>query len=264
MNIVLITGTHPRHSHIAQAVASTGHLSALILEDRGNLLPVPPDNINQNLKTLFTHHFESREKAELKGFGEANFPLVPTWTVSEEELNHPQILSIIQRYEPDLLLTYGCHMLTDETLSYAKGEKWNCHGGLSPWYKGAITHFWPSYMLEPQMTGMTVHDLTSTLDAGNVVHQCCPKLERGDKLHDLAVKAVKVLAQELPKLVNKLASMQIINKLEHTTPGMLWLGSMWRPEHLEVIYEQYNDSIVDLYLDGKLQQRKPKLHRQFK
>jgi hypothetical protein len=36
--------------------------------------------------------------------------------------------------------------------------RWNIHGGLSPWYRGAITHFWPSYMLEPQLTGMSATD----------------------------------------------------------------------------------------------------------
>jgi methionyl-tRNA formyltransferase len=263
MKIIFITGTHSRHSFIAQALASTGFLSALILEQREEMLPPTPSSLNVKQKELFNHHFQSRQAAELNGFGKVNFPDVPTSYISRDELNQQVVQSLIKDCNPDLLLTYGCNMLSKETLDCAKGEKWNCHGGLSPWYRGSITHFWPSYMLEPQMTGMTVHDLTSQLDAGDVIHQCVAPLVRGDKLHDLAVKAVKTLAEELPQLINIVAEKKAILKKSHTTNGMLWLASMWRPEHLEVIYKQYGDSIVDYYLDGKFQQKSPNLHRQF-
>ena len=45
------------------------------------------------------------------------------------------------------------------------------HGGLSPWYKGGATHFWPTYLMEPEFTGITVHETTKDLDAGAIIHQ---------------------------------------------------------------------------------------------
>ena len=45
------------------------------------------------------------------------------------------------------------------------------HGGLSPWYKGGATHFWPTYLIEPEFTGITVHETTKDLDAGAIIHQ---------------------------------------------------------------------------------------------
>ena len=263
MKILFITGTHPRHAYLARVLESTGCLSTLILEQRETFIPQPPKNISHELKELFKHHFQSREKTELSGFGEAIFPDVNTLMTTKEALNQSQVQSAIKEIEPDLLLTYGCHKLTNETLNCADKEKWNCHGGLSPWYKGAVTHFWPSYMLEPQMTGMTVHDLTDSLDAGDIVHQCSVNLEIGDKLHDLAVKSVRTLGQELPKLIELLKSNQNIKKQSHPSSGMLWLGSKWRAEHLELIYKHYNDDIVDHYLEGKIQQNPPSLYRQF-
>ncbi len=178
-------------------------------------------------------------------------------------MNSAEVQALLRNEPPDLLLTYGCHKLSDETLTYANGECWNIHGGLSPWYKGAITHFWPSYMLEPQMTGMTVHDLTNELDAGPVVHQCVAELVRGDGLHDLACRAVTKLAEELPQLIAKLAADEAIIKKYHKTSGKLWPGRDWRPEHLRLIYEVYGDRIVDHYLDDKFEKREPRLYRQF-
>ncbi len=263
MKIVLITGTHPRHIFIANVLYKTGCLAALIIEERENIHPLPPDYLSDEQRILFIEHFKLREITELNSFEENNFPVVPTIKLPKDKINSQKVQSLIQKYDPELLISYGCHILSEETLSFARHEKWNCHGGLSPWYRGAITHFWPSYMLEPQMTGMTVHDLTPKLDAGDVVHQCVAPLELGDKLHDLAVKAVRELGNDLPQLVRKIASKEKIIKKQHKTSGVLWLASMWRPEHLDIIYNQYNDKIVDYYLNGKFKQTKPDLHRQF-
>jgi methionyl-tRNA formyltransferase len=153
--------------------------------------------------------------------------------------------------------------LSNETLSKVNGEKWNIHGGLSPWYRGGATHFWPSYMLEPQMTGMTVHELTQQLDAGDIVHQCTSDLVRGDGLHQLAARSVIKIAQELPELIELIAKGKNIEKVPHKTAGKLWLGHDWRPEHLKLIYQVYDDKIVDLYLDGEFSQSEPDLVRQF-
>ncbi len=263
MKIIFITGSHPRHKFIARCVFETGHKGAIICDDRGTHVPAPPEGLDPDTEKLFIHHFAERETAEQRFFGDALWPQVPVHKVQPEKLNSPAIHELLQAEQPDLLLTYGCHKLTNETLACVKGQRWNCHGGLSPWYKGAVTHFWPSYMLEPQMTGMTVHNLTAELDAGAVVHQCTADLIRGDGVHALACRAVAKLGEELPVLLKKLADGEPIEKKQHTTSGKLWPGRDWRPEHLHLIYTVYKDRIVDHYLDGKFDHHTPKLHRQF-
>ncbi|WP_262692107.1 formyltransferase family protein [Kordiimonas aestuarii] len=262
MKVVFITGDHPRHSYIARALASTGHLTAIISERRDAFVPEPPAHLSEALKTLFRHHFAKREGCEARHFGTLEWPDIPRHDTTMDALNGKETQALLSHHKPDLLLSYGCHMLSSETLDCVVGERWNIHGGLSPWYKGAITHFWPSYMLEPQMTGMTVHDLTTALDAGDVVHQCAADLVRGDGLHDLAARAVLKLAKELPDLIEKLARGEKIKKHAHKTTGKLWPSRDWRPEHLHTIYTVYNDRIVDHYLDGAFEKRAPKLHRQ--
>lgn len=264
MKIVFITGNHPRHAFLARALAKTGYLETIIVEEREHFVPLPSENINDDLKKLFIHHFDERERVELQMFNTVEWPNVNINMISKDELNSEKIRKILKDNSPDLLMTYGCHMLTDETLQSVQGEKWNCHGGLSPWYRGAITHFWPSYMLEPQMTGMTIHELTQQLDAGDIVHQCAARLIRGDTLHQLAARAVMQLGEELPFLISKLIEKKgKLIKKPHSTSGMLWLGSKWRPEHLKIVYEQFNDKIVDAYLDGNLENKSPNLYRQF-
>ena len=267
MKVLFLCGDHPRHLYIARRLAEAGVLAGLGIEVREEHFPSPPDHLSEDLKKLFLEHFTKRDEAEAKHFGQAaltdqisattvRFPLA--------ELNTATVTDLIDEVAPDLLLSYGVHKLSPRTLEHAKGERWNIHGGLSPQYRGAITHFWPSYMLEPQMTGMTVHNLTAQLDAGDVVHQVSSPLIRHDGLHDLAARSVLALANDLPKVIEKaeefLERGDVVPKIQQRGVGKLWLASEWRPDHLRLIYDTWNDQIVDACLDGKIEGRTPVLH----
>ena len=262
MSIVFICGNHPRHAYIARQLATTGLLKSVIVEQRENFTPQPPASIDDELKDLFTHHFTQRDTVEHDIFGEVNWPNVPIHHIQLSELNSKRVHTVLTQIAPDILITYGCHMLTEDTLNCVSAERWNCHGGLSPQYRGAITHFWPSYMLEPQMTGMTVHDLTQKLDAGDIVHQCVADMVRGDTLHQVAARAVLKLGEELPQVIAKYILDGNVKKQAQRNNGTLWLASKWQPEHLRLIYETYQDKIVDLFLDKKISQHLPNLFRQ--
>ncbi len=263
MKVVFVTGSHPRHAYIARALAATGKLSGLVIEQREEHVPQAPETLSDELKQLFNLHFANRAKAEQCFFSQNTFPDVPVLNVTHATLNSEKTCRFLSQQAPDLLLSYGCHMLTEQTLSTVSGKKWNIHGGLSPWYRGGVTHFWPSYMLEPQMTGMTVHELTQQLDAGDVIHQCVSELVRGDGIHDLAARSVVQIAKELPTLVAIAEQGKLKTPVANKNAGKLWMGHDWRPEHLRLIYQLYQDKIVDDYLDGKFIQTEPNLIRQF-
>lgn len=265
MSIVLLTGDHPRHAFLAASVAKSGLLAGLVIEQREQFVPEPPDGLGDRTRELFLAHFAGRSESEARLFPaepEAELASVPRLDVGRDELNGPRVREFVGRLAPELLLSYGVHKLDEATLACAPGDRWNIHGGLSPWYRGAITLFWPSYLLEPQMTGMTVHELTQAIDGGRVVHQTAAPLVRGDGIHDLACRAVRALGEELPALVSARAHGGLESPVEQRTSGRIWRSKDWRPEHLHVVYDVYGNRIVDRYLDGEFAERKPKLVRQ--
>lgn len=262
MGILFITGDHPRHSYIARCIAASNLLQGMIIERREAFIPEPPPDLSEATRKLFVRHFAGRARAEEQFFPGHQLPSgVETLIVDRSELNTSRVWDFIDRIAPDLLMSYGVHKLGEETLARAKGRRWNIHGGLSPWYRGTITHFWPSYFLEPQMTGMTVHTLTQAIDGGEIVHQVAAELVRGEGVHDLACRAVLALGQELPELVARGVHGTFKPPAVQTTTGRIWRASDWRPEHLRLIYEVYGDRIVDAYLDGEFEKRDPKLIR---
>ncbi len=270
MDVVMMIGDHPRHFHVAQAVAATGMLSGVIVERREAFMPQTPSGLDPDLARLHAHHFAERDRVEEERFGAAakefdghRFADAATLVTDRAGINAEPARRFISIRRPDLLLSFGVHKLAPETLDAAPKLRWNVHGGLSPWYRGAITLFWPSYLLEPQMTGMTVHELTQAIDGGSIVHQCAAPLVRGDGLHSLCSRAVSELAREIPALLELTASGALRAPVEQRTAGRIWRDSDWRPEHLRLVYETYGDRVVDAYLDGKLRQRAPQLVRQW-
>jgi hypothetical protein len=264
MNIVFMTGSHPRHAFVAEAVARSGLLRGLVIEEREDHMPEPPKGLAPATESLFRRHFADRAASEAKFFRSVNTPSgVNSLKVSLDDLNGPKTWAFLDQQKPDLVLSYGVHKLTPETLGHACGLRWNIHGGLSPWYRGVVTHFWPSYFLEPQMTGMTLHETTEAIDGGAIVHQTAADLVRGDGIHDLACRAVAGLALHLPELLQRAAIGHTSPPVVQKTSGRIWRSVDWRPEHLHPVYELYGNKIVDFALDGKFECHPPKLIQQF-
>lgn len=258
--ILLITGDHPRHKYLANYLAENVELVGWIIEKRepfkfnNKFINYP----NIEIKDLLEIHFKGRFESEMKFFGKNNFfdakAIVknldfPSLECNYESLNSLETVNFIKKINPQIVLTYGCHVLKKEILDVMPFKSFNLHGGISPWYRGCITHFWPSYNLEPQMTGMTMHKLTSKLDGGDILHQNSGVLMKGDGIHDLSCRTLDSFFQELPAVINKLLKDEFILKPQISN-GKLWLENDWNPQHLRVIYKFYKNKIVDYCLDN--------------
>jgi len=264
MRVIIMTGSHPRHYYVAEQLIKTGKVVGYLIEQRGSFVPSPPPHLTEQDKQNFVRHFHDREQSEHAMFPETiDVPDgVSVRKVTVDQLNSAETIEWMRGLEADLLISYGVHKLSNELLDEAPAQAWNIHGGLSPWYRGTTTLFWPFYMLQPNWAGMTVHKLSSKLDAGDILHHAVPELAYGDGIHDVANKAVKQVAEDLHYILTNL-QIDELNFTPQKSAGKLFLSSEWKPEHLRVIYQLFNNDIVDHFLDGKLPKVDPPLVRAF-
>ena len=255
MKIVLMTGSHRRHLHVASAIARTGLVTGWVVENREEFVPDPTD-VPERDRANFVRHFRERQEAEQTHLSPDAHALKDLNRLDIElpELNSDKVRSFVAGHAPDLLISFGIHKIDDDALARYRrfGECWNVHGGLSPWYRGTITLFWPFYYLQPHWAGMTVHELSEKLDAGGIVRHSVPELERGDGHHDVGAKAVARVSEDLVELVRRMESGGSVDKHPQKGSGKLFLNKDWRPEHLRVVYELFDNDMVDRYLDGEL------------
>lgn len=258
--ICLITGDHPRHKFFANQLIESGKVSCWVIEKREAFVQIPPAGIGDSLKKLFTYHFRERERIENSVFGQTQSQeSVPILSVDVDALNSESTIKFVKNYNPSLVISYGCHKLLQKFRNNINARFWNTHGGISPEYRGVITHFWPSYFLEPQMTGMTLHEANDFLDAGALVFQTSAPMVSGDTLHRLAARNVEIFAGQLKYKLQKLDFSQLPVGVVQKSYGRVFMAKDWRPEHLKLIYEVYEDSIVDAVLKKEIVGRSPEL-----
>lgn len=263
MSVVIITGDHPRHLYFAHELCKSGMVCGIIYERRGNFMLTADDYgvVNAHIAELTNYHFKARAEAEEQFFHNCSkVSSIPILTVDVSELNSPKVMAFLQAQKPKLVLSYGCHKLSDELMnSVAPCRFWNTHGGLSPDYRGVTTHFWPSYMLEVEMTGMTLHETTDKIDGGSVIFQTGYELTKDDTLHMVACRTLEFYTQKMIDFLKDLNYEDLPFGITQKTSGKIWMNSDWRPEHLALIYDIYKDNIVNLTLKGEILGRKPKL-----
>lgn len=255
MKVIMIAGSHPRHMHIANILAAQSMLSGIVMEKREKMIRDIPDYLNQNERALYEKHFDLRMEAEEKYFDTKITPEsleVPFLEVERKELNSEAIYKFIKSRNAEVLISYGPGLLDQKIIGLFKEKAFNIHGGLSPWYKGSATMFWPFYFLEPNYVGMTIHHLSNHIDGGNIVHHSVPKLEYGDRMHEVACKTVIQTGEDLKVILGMMQQQKIFPGVEQRKNGKLFLIKDWRPEHLKLVYETYEDKIVDLFLNGEI------------
>lgn len=266
MNVIFMTGSHPRHLYIARKLYENNILSGLLIETREEFEPLPEPGLCDQDRSNFIRHFRERKIAEESAFGCENLKdvlKIPIVYVSRDELNSERTRVWLKSMDADLVLSYGIHKLDNETLDVLPKNSWNIHGGLSPWYRGNITLFWPFYFLKPNWAGMTIHQLSSKLDGGDIIHHSVPSLKLGDGIHDVACRAVKQVADDFITIIELINNGDSIQPQRQKSSGKLFTSIDWTPQHLRLIYNTFNNDIVDRYLNGELGHKEPPLIRAF-
>ena len=255
--IVLFTGDHLRHKYLVDSFSKVFDDLIWIIEKREKFIPNIDKNFNTEIKKLQKTHFEKRLDAENKFFKSnagdlSKNSISQIFEINREDISKGKLKKILSKINSKFLISYGVHKIPENILKDLKGYKWNVHGGLSPWYRGVITHFWPSYMLEPEYTGMTLHEITKDIDGGNIIHQSISKLNINDGIHQNACRTVKSFSDDLPNLLNKKIKKK--NKLigiKSNTSGRIWTSKMWSPLHLKMVYKIYEDKINKYCIENK-------------
>ncbi len=270
MNILVIVGSHARNLGLLNKLQKNKkiNIKGLIIFKRENLIPKPNENLSVDLKKLWDLHFKKREKIEQKYY---NFDtnLIQDYkntliVHNSEELHSENTKNYINKLDIDCCFIAGCPILKKNILDVLPEYTINLHLGLIPYYKGTITAFWPFYFLEPTMVGTTYHIIDTFVDTGEIIHQNVPELNLGDSMHEVSCKAVVEALNDLEIVTNYIYK-RINNNIKPKkdpslrNKGRLFKNVDWKPEMLKIIYDFFDDKIVDLYLKKQISCPKPKL-----
>lgn len=187
MNIAILTSRSLRHHFFVNTFAAEHDLVGVVREVKRNLVKKPKGG----QPTTMEEHLAERDEAESRYFGDHTEPrCADLLDVDVGESNAPEVFTFLRDRDPDAVLLFGTSIIRTPILSHFEGRIINMHLGLSPYYRGAATNFWPLVNREPECIGATIHHAILKVDAGAILNQVRPVLAADDRAHDVGCKAI--------------------------------------------------------------------------
>jgi hypothetical protein len=187
MKLAIITSRSLRHCFFVNTIARTHGVAGVVREVKRDLVA---ESKGDQPAVLF-EHLEERDEAERRYFAEHLAPVCSdVLDVGVGGSNSPLVYTFLEAHDPDAVLLFGTSIIKPPILSRFEGRIINMHLGLSPYYRGAATNFWPLVDGEPECVGATIHHAISKVDAGAVLNQTRPQFVGTDHAHDIGCKAI--------------------------------------------------------------------------
>lgn len=203
MKVLLLTGHHPRHFYVASQIEKVAE-DLLVISCTLGLNPSEAGDHGESEK-IAVDWFNDRAEVENTyftdmGFNLSNGKVLP---ISPKELNSNSVYQTALQFDPDVIVVYGTSILKGPLISITP-KIINFHLGMSPYYNGAGTNWWPMYNNEFEYVGTTIHYLDSGVDTGEIIGQCRALIQKGDGPHDIGNKNIiagcKLVLEILPLL----------------------------------------------------------------
>lgn len=214
LRIMVLCGRSPRHLHVANALCEAADVQAIVQETgaewnaRKVFKLLRPDNLTRKLWRWLRDRRRYAGNPEARFFFGDETPRLdrPDLVVEVPHINHPEVVALADRLQPDLICVFGTSLIRGELLSRGRLGIANLHGGLSPEYRGADCTFWALYNREPEKVGCTLHWIDQGIDTGRLIAHVSPEIRPDDGELTLFWRGVKESAAVYAEFVQRLAA----------------------------------------------------------
>jgi folate-dependent phosphoribosylglycinamide formyltransferase PurN len=255
MKILLISANEVRHKYLRKKISQFKNLEIGLCIVEKNSTRQFYDVISSGKYTdIEKKHFQDRFSSEKKYFG--NFvnktkEIKNLIEVDRNEIN--ENLSLRKKIidtKPDLAISYGCSIIKEPLLSIFKNRFINIHLGLSPYYRGSATNFWPFVLNELQFVGITYMNIDSGVDTGPILHQFRAKMKTTDTIHDVGNKLIMDMVDKLEKIIINHKKIKPINQNIKLTKRV-FKKSDFNKNSLEKLTSNLKKGMIKNYLNKK-------------
>lgn len=262
MNVLMLCGDHLRHRYFSYQLSKTNHICGVVVQRREP--PVPSEQLptSGTDSSLLKRHFEARQKAEKYYFADTQTIPAETLNIEPQQWCAAETIEFLSSRNADIALVFGTALLPKQVRGALPKETLNLHLGISPEFKGAATLFWPFYFQKPGWAGATFHYLSDRADSGDIVHQVLPQLDITDGIHDVGAKTVLESIQGAQHILHILERTGKLQAVKQTGSGKTFKSNDFKPSHLRVIYELFNDDMVRASFDGEVDPSRPEIFTQ--
>ncbi len=253
--IVILTGAELRHAYFRKAMALCDGIEVIRSYTEGfeNNLRARVERIETG-NDLQLAHLDSRQRSE-DDFFEAFVRLSPDQSnpvaIARGSLNDEPHSSDIAALAPDLLVSYGCSIVRGPLLSTYQGRFINIHLGLSPYYRGSGTNFWPLVNGEPEFVGVTFMHIDSGIDTGEIVHQMRARIYPNDTPHQIGNRLIKDMAFVCADLVRAFDQLQTMPQPQNSATDRVYRKRDFTDQATRQLYDNFQSGLIGQYIEQR-------------
>jgi folate-dependent phosphoribosylglycinamide formyltransferase PurN len=260
MRFAILTSNDIRHRYVVNSLRAACDVAAVCYQDTGYVpADTAADSIDDCTAAVVKHHFDERRRQEQLFFGHDAEPVTDSPTcgvrvVDTKSLNTPETLTFLRRREVEAVVVYGTGLIKPPLIDAFAGRMLNLHLGLSPYYRGTATNFYPLLNDEPEYVGATIHLIDPGIDTGPIVHHARPDITADDMPHTAGNKAIQAGLQKLIQAIEELQAGTLKAVPQWKVPNpKLYLRKHYHPSQVVRLYEMIEQGLFPNYAARKHQ-----------
>jgi folate-dependent phosphoribosylglycinamide formyltransferase PurN len=249
----MLTSSELRHDFVRKAFGVADGID-VVQSFREGLSGTTLDRARAEGLEVKLNHLRARARSEEDFFG-------PFVSLVEDRSNPVDVprgdVDDRQHYEeitdlaPDLLVAYGCSILRGPLLTEFRGRFLNVHLGLSPYYRGTGTNFWPLVNGEPEYVGATFMYIDEGVDTGEIVHQIRARVYPDDSPHQVGNRLIADMTRTYIEIVRRFAALEPVDKPSEPKDSNYHRRDDYTMEATRRLYKNFESGLVERYLEER-------------
>lgn len=248
MRAIVLTSTMRRHQHVANTAASRLDVIHVWQEEK-SFQPMKYAETPED-EAVIGRHFAARDASEETYFAGDSVVTASSTRVPAGGCNAPEQIAAMRALAPDVVLVFGTSLLKQPLIDAFPDRIINIHLGLSPYYRGAGTNFWPLVNGEPEYCGATIHLLDIGVDTGAILAHVRPEIRGGDGPHDIGNKTIAAAAVALPEIARAHVRSPM-RGVPQQGSGLVYKRADFSAAAVNRLYANFAAGMIDEYLTHK-------------
>ena len=247
----MATSNSVRHKFVANKLGANVDEILVISESK------PSDAIfmngNAEESSLLEKSFYTRFQTERQFFCGHDAFLYPAIPIMYKELRMKYIYDLVKEFNPGAMFVFGYSIVKDPLLSLIPNGRFvNLHLGLSPYYRGSGTNFWPFVNQELEYVGASILHIDSGIDTGDIIAHVRPEIKVGDNLHTVGCKVIKEATSCLIKIIQLLKDGMELKRIKqwNTERPRYYETGDFNEEALLKYYENMEAGMIEKFINS--------------
>lgn len=254
--VVILTGSELRHEFFRKYIALSEEIEVINSycegQEKSLHTLVEKDTAVNDVRLK---HLSAREQSENDFFG-LFCETIPNYSnpvyLPKGEINAPTYTEAIINTNCDLLIAYGCSIIKKPLLNAFKGRFLNVHLGLSPYYRGSGTNYWPLVNGEPEYVGATFMYIDAGIDTGEIIHQIRAKYSWGDMPSQVGNRLIAEMSRAYRNIIINFDKLETMPQPPIPSNERVYKRKDYTEESVLTLYKNFDNGLISRYLNEEL------------